>query len=142
VDSAYRSKLDIWLVIVLVGLPIVALEFLIDGMGLSDRAINVLALLIVVIVLGMVFWLFLTTRYTLTDEYLLIRCGPFSWAIAFDEITHIEPTRNPYSSPALSLDRLAIRYGGGELLISPADKERFMIDLKKRLKARSAGMES
>ena len=91
-DSAYRSKLDIWLVIVLVGLPIVALEFLIDGMGLSDRAINVLALLIVVIVLGLVFWLFMTTRYTLTDEYLLIRCGPFSWAIAFDEITHIEPT--------------------------------------------------
>jgi hypothetical protein len=142
VDSVFRSKVDIWLVIVLVGMPVVVLEFVLDGIGLSDRAINVLALLIVVFVLGLVFWLFLTTRYTLTDAFLLIRCGPFSWAIAFDEITHIEPTRNPFSSPALSLDRLAIRYGGGELLISPADKERFMLDLKKRLKARSAGMES
>ena len=141
-DSVFRSKVDIWLVIVLVGLPVVMLEFFLDGIGLSDAAVNVLALLIVVFVLGIVFWLFLTTRYTLTDEFLLIRCGPFSWAIALDEITHIEPTRNPFSSPALSLDRMAIRYGGGELLISPADKERFMIELKKRLKARSAGMES
>jgi hypothetical protein len=142
VDSVFRSKLDIWLVIVLVGLPIVILEFVLDGVGLSDRAINMLALLIVVFVLGLVFWLFMTTRYTLTGEFLMIRCGPFSWAIALDEITHIEATRNPYSSPALSLDRLAIRHGGGELLISPADKERFMLELKKRLKARSAGMES
>ncbi len=141
-DSVFRSKIDIWLVIVLVGLPVVMLEFFLDGFELSDPAVNVLALLIVVFVLGVVLWLFLTTRYTLTDEFLLIHCGPFSWAIAFDEITHIEPTRNPYSSPALSLDRLAIRYGGGELLISPADKDRFMLDLKKRLKARSAGMES
>ena len=141
-DSVFRSKVDIWLVIVLVGMPVVLLEFVLDGIGLSDRAINVLALLIVVFVLGLVCWLFFTTRYTLTDAFLLIRCGPFSWAIALDEITHIEPTRNPFSSPALSLDRLMIRYGGGELLISPADKERFMIDLKKRLKARSAGMES
>ncbi len=141
-DSVFRSKVDIWLVIVLIGMPVVILEFVLDGTGLSDRATNVLALLIVLFVLGLVFWLFLTTRYTLTDEFLLIRCGPFSWAIAIDEITHIEPTRNPFSSPALSLDRLAIRYGGGELLISPADKARFMMDLKRRLKARSAGMES
>lgn len=141
-DSVFRSKVDIWLVVVLVGLPVVILEFFLDGIGLSDPAVNVLALLIVVFVLGLVFWLFLTTRYTLTDEFLMIRCGPFSWAIALDEITHIEATRNPFSSPALSLDRLAIRYGGGELLISPADKAQFMLDLKKRLKARSAGMES
>jgi hypothetical protein len=142
VDSVFRSKVDIWLVIVLVGLPVIILEFVLDGIGLSDSEVNLLALLIVVFVLGIVLWLFLTTRYTLTDEFLLIRCGPFSWAIALDEITHIEPTRNPFSSPALSLDRLAIRYGGGELLISPADKARFMLDLKKRLKARSARMES
>jgi hypothetical protein len=118
------------------------LEFLFDGSGLSDRVIDVLALLSVVGVLGVFFWLFSTTRYTLTDEFLLIRCGPSSWAIALDEITHIEVTRSLSSSPALSLDRLAIRYGGRELLISPADKARFMLALKKRLRARSAGMES
>ncbi|MSP40547.1 MAG: hypothetical protein EXR70_18830 [Deltaproteobacteria bacterium] len=102
-DSAYRSKLDVWLVVVAICAPVVALEFLLDGMGLSERAINVLALLAVVAASGLIFWLFMTTRYTLTGEFLLIRCGPFSWVIALDEITHIEPTHNPYSSPALSL---------------------------------------
>jgi hypothetical protein len=78
----------------------------------------------------------LSTRYTLTDEYLLVKCGPFSWSIPLRDIYEIEPTRNPMSSPALSLDRLLVRYGGGaELMISPADKAGFMMALRKRTKA-------
>jgi hypothetical protein len=36
-------------------------------------------------------------------------------------------SRSPFSSPALSLDRLQIDYGAGKsILISPADKEGFI----------------
>jgi hypothetical protein len=39
----------------------------------------------------------------------------------------VEETRNPLSSPALSLDRLKITYGNGKrIMISPADKIGFL----------------
>ncbi|MFQ5610075.1 MAG: PH domain-containing protein [Woeseiaceae bacterium] len=40
----------------------------------------------------------------------------------------MQPTRNPLSSPALSLDRLKITYGpkNRKVLVSPADKESFV----------------
>jgi len=32
-DPVFRSKVDVWLVLALVGVPILALEFLLDGGG-------------------------------------------------------------------------------------------------------------
>lgn len=138
-DPVFRSKVDVWLVLLLVGAPVLVLEFFLDGSGVNDRYANLLAVLIVVVVVGIFLWLYLSTRYTLTAEFLLVHSGPFSWAIPLRDISAIEPTHNPSSSPALSLDRLLIRYGGGaELMISPADKAGFMTALRKRKKA-SAG---
>jgi hypothetical protein len=55
------------------------------------------------------------------------------------EISKIEPTHNPASSPALSLDRLVIYYNGGKvLMVSPADKQGFMNELKTRTRHRAA----
>lgn len=135
-EQAFRSKVDFWLILALVGVPILALEFLLDGSGVDDRTATLVAVLIVAVVLAIFLWLYLSTRYTLTEEFLLVKSGPFSWSIPLREIYEIEPTRNPMSSPALSLDRLLIRYGGGaELMISPADKAGFMATLRKRTKA-------
>jgi len=135
-EQSFRSKVDFWLILALVGLPIIALEFLLDGSGIDDRAATLVAVLIVAVVLALILWLYVSTRYTLTEEFLLVKSGPFSWSIPLRDIYAIEPTRNPISSPALSLDRLLIRYGGGaELMISPADKAGFMAALRKRAKA-------
>lgn len=44
----------------------------------------------------------------------------------------IFPTRNPLSSPALSLDRLHVQFGQdlfNAILISPADRDRFLTGL-------------
>ena len=58
---------------------------------------------------------------------LRIVAGPFRWKILLDEITSVEETRNPLSSPALSLDRLKICYGNGRhIMISPADTAGFL----------------
>ena len=35
-EQVFRSKVDFWLILVLVGVPILALEFLLDGAGLDD----------------------------------------------------------------------------------------------------------
>jgi len=135
VDGVYRSKIDAWLVIILVSVPAVLLDFILDGIGVEDRLGTLLELSVVVAVLALILWLYWSTRYTISGDFLLVKSGPFSWVIPIEDITSIEPTRNAMSSPALSLDRLLISYGhGGELMISPKDRARFMTELKKHLK--------
>ena len=137
-ENVYRSKVDLWLVVVAVAAPIVLLDFVLDGVNTPEKLAELMAVAIVVAVLGIFAWLYFSTRYTITGEFLMVKEGPFSWIIPLEDISSIEPTRNPISSPALSLDRLLIRYGkSAELLISPKDKEAFMTELKKHLKPSS-----
>jgi len=99
----YRSRVDLWL------------------------------LLPLALVVAVPLWTMLGTCYTLSDEALRVRSGPFTWRIALIEVSGIELTRDACSSPALSLDRLRIDYGDGRSLsISPADKQRFVRDFTAR----------
>jgi len=140
-ETVYRSKVDLWLVVVIAAVPIVLLEFILDGLNTPDKFAELLALVIVLAVLGIFAWLYFSTRYTITGDFLLVKTGPFSWVIPIEDIVRIEPTRNPSSSPALSLDRLLIRYGqSAELMISPKDKSGFMDELKKHLKPNSTAV--
>jgi len=143
VDGVYRSKIDVWLIVVVVGVPVGGLDFLLDGIGTNDRIANLLALVIVAVVLGIFAWLYWTTRYSISGDFLLVKSGPFSWVIPIEDITSIESTRNAMSSPAFSLDRLLIRYGNNaQLMISPKDKTHFMAELKKHLKPQAARLDT
>lgn len=134
-ETVFRSKVDLWLVIVAVAVPIVMLEFILDGLNTPEKFAELTALVIVLAVLGIFAWLYFSTRYTISGDFLLVKAGPFTWMIPIEDISSVEPTRNPMSSPALSLDRLLIRYGqSAELMISPKDKSGFMAELKKHLK--------
>ncbi|MGH7887696.1 MAG: PH domain-containing protein [Candidatus Binatia bacterium] len=138
-ETVFRSKVDLWLVIVAVAVPVVMLEFILEGLNTPEKFAELLALVIVVAVLGIFAWLYFSTRYTITGDFLLVKAGPFSWVIPIEDIVSVEPTRNPSSSPALSLDRLVIRYGrSAALMISPKDKDGFMKELKKHLKPNPA----
>lgn len=57
-------------------------------------------------------------------------------AAAFSAILRVHPSRNPLSSPAWSLDRIAIHYREnnrrGYALISPVRREEFMTLLGQR----------
>jgi membrane protein YdbS with pleckstrin-like domain len=75
----------------------------------------------------LVFSIFTRTHYTVTHGELRVVSGPFRRTIPLSDITNIEASRNPLSSPALSLDRLKISYGNNKyVLISPADKSGFL----------------
>jgi len=81
-------------------------------------------------------WIFATTRYDLSGGTLIIRSGPFRWSIPVADIKSITPTRNPLSSPALSLDRLRIEYGRERaVMISPNQKEAFLRALETHRRA-------
>ncbi|RFP65965.1 hypothetical protein D0N36_05715 [Hymenobacter lapidiphilus] len=75
-------------------------------------------------------YLIRTTYYLFHDRQLLVYCGPWRMQIPVDSITQVEATHNPISSPALSLDRLLVRYGKYDsVLISPADRAGFLAAL-------------
>ena len=127
----FRSKVDWWLLAVLVAaaagslaaLAALAAESLRQALAFSP---------VLLLSVGLPIWLLRTTTYTLDDE-LLVRSGPFTWHVPLREIRVVRPTRNPLSSPALSLDRLRIEYGRRAIMISPDDKTRFLEELQKRL---------
>jgi len=86
-------------------------------------------------------WLLRTTDYTITDTHLRIRCGPFRWNVPLADVRAVRPTRNPLSSPALSLDRLRIEYSRSlAVMVSPDDKEGFLSELRTRAPGWAAGV--
>jgi hypothetical protein len=83
--------------------------------------------------------LFLRTYYILCDDALYIRCWVVKERIPYTRIVSRRETRNPLAAPALSLDRLEIKYRTGkkwtsEIVISPKEKEEFLrlLDEKRR----------
>lgn len=129
----YPSKVDWWLAVLLALAPVAMLAALITSVasGEGELAAVVANLVVAAVYLGLV----LPMRYGISDETLTIRFGLVRQRIPLDRITEVRPTHNPLSSPALSLDRLAIRHGHGltgRTLISPADREAFLGDLAAR----------
>jgi hypothetical protein len=80
-------------------------------------------------------WLLFGTRYYLSDEKIDIRCGPMGWTVPIAEIESISPSETRLSGPALSLDRLLIRYSQTkEIVISPEPRKAFLEQLEFRRK--------
>ena len=79
-------------------------------------------------------WVHYSIDYPLTDEKLLIRCGPFRFSVPLAEIDSVSPSHNPLSSPAGSLDRLLIKWNAERkrILISPLRKTEFLQALDSR----------
>lgn len=123
----FRSKVDLWLAVLLGGALLFALvSVLVATVRLNDPALW-LGLAMTLAVGGFVVWLFLSTCYELDGRELVVRSGPLRWRIDLATVESVTPTRNPLSSPALSLDRLQIRYGKGRfLLVSPVERNPFL----------------
>jgi hypothetical protein len=81
---------------------------------------------VLAVVFGFVLWTFLATGYTVTADMLIVRSAAFQWRIRLRSIRSLRRTRNPASSPALSLDRIEVRYDGGSVLVSPKDVPGFV----------------
>ncbi len=123
----FPSKIDAWLVVLLV-IAIAGVIAGFVGVVLENEEpvvtlfMGAVMLLVVLLIVSLLF----RTYYSVEGETLRIVSGPFRWRVPIAEIESIEPTRNPLSSPALSLDRLRVRYSGKKsIMISPADKQRF-----------------
>lgn len=133
--ETHRSKRDAWIVILvwagmLLGISGAVMQFR-SGSPLLHRAMVLgLSVIVVALVLSLLYGI----SYTLRDEELLIRCGPFRQRIPLAKIDRVRPSRNPLSSPAASLDRLSIKWNEERkrVLISPVDKMEFMNAIDRR----------
>ena len=123
----FPSKKDWWLGIILWGSALT--PFAIYIFSTPPNSLLLFIGLVLIILIG---WLWFKTGYTINDKELIAQSGPFRSKIPLENIRKVSHTRNPLSSPALSLDRLDIEYSGGFILISPADKNTFLNVLKER----------
>lgn len=129
----FRSRVDWWFHAAVM-LAAVASLFALVTVAMEGSVDEALALApLILLCLAFPIWLMRSTYYRFDATQLYIRSGPFRWRVPFNEIRSIKPTRNPLSSPALSLDRLRLEYRNRAILISPADKQGFIAELKRRV---------
>jgi hypothetical protein len=138
----YRSKVDWWLV-PLLALPPVVLVAVCAALLFSGKTSELPWLLLpLLLVFGIYFGLVFPMRYGIDDAQLLVRFGLCTQRIPLADISEVHPTHNPLSSPALSLDRLHVQYGRGlfkAVMISPAERDRFLDDLARKAGLRREG---
>lgn len=130
----YPTKVDWWLAVLLGALPLSLVVVWISTVRFGSSEDLVAAAVSTVFVVGILGGLVFPMRYGVGDELLVIRFGLCRQRIRLVEVTEVEPSRNPLASPALSMDRLKVRYGSSAfsfVLISPTDRSRFLDELAK-----------
>lgn len=136
--SWYPSKVDWWLALVLASLPVAVIVVWVGLIASGSREDVWVAVVTTVAIPALLVGLVFPMRYGLGDSALIVRFGLVRQRVRFVDIVGVEPTREPLAGPALSLDRLRVRYGPGAMsyvLISPANRHAFLDEL-----ASKAGM--
>jgi hypothetical protein len=124
----FKSKVDGWIVILFALLVLIDIAIIVNVAALSvDPLVTTITVLLCVGAILLLLALGMRTYYAVDKGTLRIVSGPFSWNIAIEEISSVTSTRSLLSGPALSLDRLLVRYGKrGRILVSPANKQGFL----------------
>jgi len=124
----FSSKIDVWVWLIL---SVFAAAMLFAAFSLLTQTAAVGPISLVLAVMGLslalMLWIVMTTQYTVQNDVLRVRSGPFTWQIPISSIRQVKQTRNPLSSPALSLDRLEVSYGEKKkILVSPKNRSGFL----------------
>lgn len=123
--KVFKSKIDWWFGLVLVYPIFVSIKSLLEGEWIGLLGLGV--------VVGLILVFSKTTRYIINENQLIVKS---TWIvnerIEISKIKKIEKSNSILSSPALSLERLRIRYNKfDEILISPKEKKEFIDELLK-----------
>lgn len=123
--KVFKSKIDWWFGLFLVYPIFMSIKNILEG--------KLYGLIGLCTVVGLILIFSKTTRYIINENQLIVKS---TWIvnerIDISKITKIEKSNSILSSPALSLDRLRIRYNKyDEVLISPKEKKAFIDELLK-----------
>lgn len=122
--KSFRTKTDIILIVIIT----TAFGFPIYQSIIHKKVINCILPSLILLLL---FYFFSTLRYVIENEYLIIKTKFYIFnKIKISEIKSIEKTNDLTSAPALSIERLSIKFGKhDEVLLSPKDKQGFINEL-------------
>ncbi|HTR00062.1 MAG TPA: PH domain-containing protein [Candidatus Acidoferrum sp.] len=122
----FKSKIDSWIYLVIAVEVIAIIAAIVLVLKVRGPAGLPGIVAPAVIGLGVPLWLLYSIRYEVTADKLIVRAAWKTWEIPKVSIQTLKPSRSMLSSPALSLDRLEIRYDNDDvLLVSPQDKQAF-----------------
>jgi hypothetical protein len=123
----FKSKVDSWIVLVLVAIIVIDVavvgKIVIAG---GDPLQSTITIIVCLLAIAFIVSLMLGTYYMVDGDTLIIRSGPVRFKVSVSQIESVKASRSLLSSPAMSLDRLLIRYGKRRILVSPEDKTGFL----------------
>lgn len=123
----FRSAVDWWFYAVTAATAVVVALAMFPLLKSGQGGQIVVAGLTALVAVGLPLWLLASTYYRVNAGTLEVRSGPFRWSIPLNEITEVRKSRSALSSPALSLDRMEVKYGRGRsILLSPRDRGGFL----------------
>lgn len=126
-NVVYKSKIDVWLVCLVIILSVISV------LPVILFAFSWIAVFLAVVLFAFVTYVFLSTKYVITDDILNIKCGfLINEKVRIMDIVKIVPDKSILSAPAASLDRIGIYVTKQRtpIVISPKDKKQFIEDLK------------
>ena len=137
INSVFTSKIDLWLALLMLGSSLLLIlapvwEWMYNDSSISRILFISLFAMPSAILLLLIFF---NVKYSLSEDKLFVKNGFSTQSFSLKDITHITPTNSLLSAPALSLDRIEVRYKGGSIVISPKDKVRFYHAIQERVPA-------
>ncbi len=128
----FRSRRDTWLVMLLLA-SVLVMAFAVFQ-SFSEQASSILAFSVLgVCTCAAIFilWIIFSTKYEIRDRVLSIEAGPFRFQLPLTEIVAVVASSDLRASPALSRQRLQIRWGKDEkkIWISPERQAEFLASL-------------
>lgn len=130
----FRSKIDLWYYLCTIISVCVTSALVLILWIYADTLYFVIMCLVEAAVIVLFVALPLKTRYILEDSFLKVESpGSKKVAIRYSDIQSVAESNLNWSAPALSLDRIDIKYGNDRILISPKRKKEFLNELKRRM---------
>lgn len=122
----FYSAVDTWFYLV-IGAVLLGLVITIVPQLVFGTVSIIYSIVIFVLTLGLPLWLLFSTYYHVAGDVLIIKSGPFSWRVKISDIQSAKFSRSILSSPALSLNRIELKYGQNKkILVSPKDQQGFL----------------
>lgn len=130
----FRSAIDGWYYLLAIGLPFVLVLMFIFLQAIVGMVV-VWAIVLAFLLAGFLpIWVLVSTSYRIEGGMLLIRSGPRQWAIPLEDIHSVHAVRTSRGAPALSLNRLELRYSLDRVIhVSPRDRDAFLAAIGKSL---------
>ena len=129
----YDSRVDLWIKLLFytATLLMVFPVFTVPG----DEILFYLATTLPIV--GITLWILKGSYNKFDEEELIVKLGPFSTKVKYENIKEISTSKNWMSSWALTNKRVAIKvhsktFFKGNLQIGPMNREEFIDELKRR----------